>query len=145
MSSEPLEASIRIDASPERVYEYFVEPEAMLRWMGDFALLDATPGGEFTLDINSVPVRGRYLELEPPSRLLISWGHAGSDLLPPGSSTLEVRLRADGGGTIVEIVHRDLPDVEARKHAVGWRIFLDRLAIAAPGGDPGPFTGQEGS
>ena len=145
MASEPLEASIRIDASPERVYEYFVEPEAMLRWMGDFALLDATPGGEFTLDINSVPVRGRYLELEPPSRLLISWGHAGSDLLPPGSSTLEVRLRADGGGTIVEIVHRDLPDVEARKHAVGWRIFLDRLAIAAPGGDPGPFTSQEES
>jgi uncharacterized protein YndB with AHSA1/START domain len=143
VTGEPLRASVRIDAAPERVFEYFVRPEAMVRWMGDYALLDATPGGEFTLDINSVPVRGRYLEIEPPSRLLISWGHAGSDLLPPGSSTVEVRLRADAGGTLVEIVHRDLPDLEARKHSVGWRIFLGRLAIAAPGGDPGPFAGQE--
>ena len=142
MASEPLRASVQIDATPERVFEYFVRPESMLRWMGDYAVLDARPGGEFTLDVNSVPVRGRYLELEPPSRLLISWGHAGSDLLPPGSSTLEVLLRADGGGTVVEIVHRDLPDLEARKHAVGWRIFLGRLAIATAGGDPGPFTGQ---
>ena len=142
MASEPLRASIRIDAAPERVFDYFVEPAAMLRWMGDYALLDAVPGGEFTLDINSVPVRGRYLEIEPPSRLLISWGHAGSDLLPPGSSTVEVRLRPDGSGTLVEIVHRGLPDIEARKHAVGWRIFLERLAIAAPGGNPGPFAGD---
>ena len=141
MASEPLRASVQIDATPERVFEYFVRPESMLRWMGDYALLDARPGGEFTVDVNDVPVRGRYLEIEPPSRLLISWGHAGSDLLPPGSSTVEVRLRAQGSGTLVEIVHSDLPDVEARKHAVGWRIFLDRLAIAAPGGDPGPFAG----
>jgi uncharacterized protein YndB with AHSA1/START domain len=131
--AEPLRASIRIDATPERVFEHFVRPEAMLRWMGDYAVLDARPGGEFTLDINSVPVRGRYLEIERPSRLVISWGHAGSDLLPPGSSTLEVKLQASDGGTLVEIVHRDLPDIEARKHAVGWRIFLGRLAIAAPG------------
>jgi uncharacterized protein YndB with AHSA1/START domain len=42
--------------------------------MGDYAVLDAVPGGVFHLDINGVPVRGRYLELAPPHRLLISWG-----------------------------------------------------------------------
>jgi uncharacterized protein YndB with AHSA1/START domain len=140
--AEPLRASIRIDAAPERVFEHFVQPEAMLRWMGDYAVLDARPGGEFTLDINSVPVRGRYLEIEPPSRLVISWGHAGSDLLPPGSSRLEVSLRPEAGGTLVEIVHSDLPDLEARKHAAGWRIFLGRLAIAAPGGVLEPFRSE---
>jgi uncharacterized protein YndB with AHSA1/START domain len=58
--------------------------------MGDYAVLDPVPGGQFTLDINGVPVRGCYLAVERPRRLLISWGHAGSERLPPGASTLEV-------------------------------------------------------
>lgn len=110
MAAEALTASVHVEARPERVFAYFTEPEAMVRWMGDYALLEATPGGEFTVDINGVPVRGRYLEVQPPHRLLISWGHAGSDRLPPGASTVEVRLTAAGDGTDVEIVHRGLPD-----------------------------------
>jgi hypothetical protein len=43
--------------------------------------------GQFTLDINGVPVRGRYLAVERPHRLLLELGHAGSDRLPPGVST----------------------------------------------------------
>jgi uncharacterized protein YndB with AHSA1/START domain len=136
--ADPITASVRIEAAPERVFEYFTAPDALVRWMGEYALLDAVPGGEFTVDIRGVPVRGRYLEVEPPRRLVISWGHAGSERLPPGASTLEVRLRAEGGGTEVEIVHRDLPEPEATGHARGWRHFLGRLAVAAAGGDPGP-------
>jgi uncharacterized protein YndB with AHSA1/START domain len=108
-----------------------------VKWMGDYAVLDATPGGEFTLDINGVPVRGRYVEVDPPHRLVISWGHAGSTLLPPGASTVEITLTPIAGGTRVSVEHRDLPAEEAAKHAVGWPHFLVRLAIAG-GGDPGP-------
>jgi uncharacterized protein YndB with AHSA1/START domain len=138
MASEPLTASVHVDAQPERVFAYFTDPEAIVRWMGDYASLDATPGGEFAVDINGVPVRGRYLEIEPPHRLLISWGHAGSERLPPGASTIEVRLRSVGGGTDVEITHRGLPEPDATGHARGWRHFLDRLAVAGAGGDAGP-------
>jgi uncharacterized protein YndB with AHSA1/START domain len=138
MAADPLTAAIHVRAEPERVFAYFTDPEAIVRWMGDYALLDARPGGEFAVDINGVPVRGRYLEVEPPHRLLISWGHAGSDRLPPGASTVEVLLRAAGEGTDVEIVHRDLPEPHAAGHARGWRHFLGRLAIAGAGGDPGP-------
>jgi uncharacterized protein YndB with AHSA1/START domain len=138
MGAEPLTASVHVRAAPERVFAYFTDPEAMLRWMGDYALLDATPGGEFSVDINGVPVRGRYLEVEPPHRLLISWGHAGSDRLPPGASTVEVRLTSAGEGTQVEIVHRGLPEADAAGYARGWRHFLDRVAVAGAGGDPGP-------
>jgi uncharacterized protein YndB with AHSA1/START domain len=138
MAADPFTASVHVEAAPERVFAYFTEPAALVRWMGDYALLDPSPGGEFTVDINGVPVRGRYLEVEPPHRLLISWGHAGSARLPPGTSTVEVRLTPTAGGTDVEIVHRDLPEPEASGHARGWPHFLERLAIAAAGGDPGP-------
>jgi uncharacterized protein YndB with AHSA1/START domain len=106
--------------------------------MGDYAVLDAVPGGEFSVDINGVPVRGRYLEVDPPHRLLISWGHAGSALLPPGASTVEITLTAIPEGTRVSIEHRDLPPDEASQHASGWAHFVGRLAIAAIGRDPGP-------
>jgi uncharacterized protein YndB with AHSA1/START domain len=101
-------------------------------------VLDPAPGGQFTLDINGVPVRGRYLVVERPHRLLISWGHAGSDRLPPGASTLEVTLTPDGDGTTVTVLHAGLPAPEAGAHRLGWPHFLERLVVAAAGGDPGP-------
>lgn len=68
---------------PTEVYEYFTQAEAMVQWMGQSASLDPRAGGEFAVDVNGVAVRGRYLELEPPNRLVISWGFSGSDVLPP--------------------------------------------------------------
>lgn len=133
----PTEHAVYIAAEPGQVFPYFTQPEAIVRWMGDYAVLDPRPDGEFTLDINGVPVRGRYLEVEPPRRLVISWGHAGSDMLPPGSSTVEITLTPEGEGTTVLVVHRDLPEAEARQHAIGWQHFLGRLVIAGAGGDPG--------
>jgi len=137
-AAEPTTASVHVDADPELVFDYFTKPEAILRWMGDYAVLDPVPGGQFTLDINGVPVRGRYLAVDRPHRLLISWGHAGSDRLPPGASTLEVILTPRDGGTTVTVVHTGLPAPEARQHRLGWAHFLERLVTAAAGGDPGP-------
>jgi uncharacterized protein YndB with AHSA1/START domain len=79
------------------------------------------------------------LEVDPPHRLLISWGHAGSDRLPPGTSSVDVRLSPAGGGTEVEIEHRDLPE-DMRAFGRGWPHFVARLAVVAAGGDPGPDT-----
>ncbi len=136
MPAEPLTASVHVKAEPERVFRYFTHPDAMVRWMGDYALLNPIPGGEFAVNIEGAPIRGRYLEIEPPHRLLISWGHAGSERLPPGASTLEVLLSAVAGGTQVEIVHRDLPEPEASGYPTGWRHFLTRLKIAADDRSP---------
>ncbi len=142
MAAEPVRCSVFVDAPPEHVYEYFVRPEAIVRWMGDYALLDPEVGGQFTVDVRGAPVRGRYLALEPPSRLLISWGYAGSEQLPPDASTLEVRLIADGGGTRVELEHRDLPEEQQAGHVTGWRHYLARLQLAGSGVDAGPDPGM---
>jgi uncharacterized protein YndB with AHSA1/START domain len=142
MPADAITASVHVDAPPERVYEYFTRPEAIVSWMGEYALLEAEPGGQFVLDIKGAPVRGRFLELDPPRRLLISWGYSGSGRLPPGASTVEVRLTADRGGTRVELQHRDLPPGERPGHASGWAHYLARLEIGASGRDPGPDPGM---
>ena len=84
--------SIDIEASPEIVFAHLVTPEGMLAWMGQHAQLDATPGGVFAVDIDGIPVRGEYVEVDPPHAVVISWGVTGNELLPPGASRVEFRL-----------------------------------------------------
>ena len=142
MAAEPLRASVFIKAPPDRVYEYFIRPEGIVRWMGEYAVLEPTPGGRFTVNVRGAPVRGRFLELDPPNRLVISWGYAGSAELKPGASTVEVRFIAKPGGTRVELEHRDLPDEQRQGHATGWTHYLARLELAAADRDPGPDPGM---
>jgi uncharacterized protein YndB with AHSA1/START domain len=129
---------VRITATPDEVFPYLTDADLMVQWMGNWAELDPVAGGKFVLDINGVPVRGEYLAVEPPHRVVFSWGCAGHETLPPGSTTVEITLRADGDETVLELVHRDLPPEELAQHDTGWGHFLPRLAIAASGGDPGP-------
>lgn len=76
--------SIQIDAPPEIVFDHLVTGEGILSWMGQYAEIDATPGGVFAVDIGGNPVRGTYLEVDRPRVVVISWGVLGSDVLPAG-------------------------------------------------------------
>jgi uncharacterized protein YndB with AHSA1/START domain len=123
--------SIDIGAPPEVVFAHLVTPEGMLAWMGQHAELDATPGGVFAVDIGGNPIRGEYLEVDPPHVVVISWGVLGSELLPAGSSRVEFRLTPIAAGTRLELTHTGLPAAEQPKHALGWADCLTRLALSA--------------
>ena len=142
MSTEPFIHQLEVEAPPEKVFPYLTRSDLLLMWMGDHAVLEPWPGGEFTVDINGVPVRGRFLVVDPPRRLVLTWGHAGSALLPPGSTTVEVTLTPTATGTLLTLEHRRLPAEQAPQHAIGWPHFLSRLSRAAIGLDPGldPFA-----
>ena len=43
--AEPIVREIDIDASPETVFAFFVEPEKLTRWLAVEAELDPRPGG----------------------------------------------------------------------------------------------------
>ncbi|WP_166983152.1 SRPBCC domain-containing protein [Paramicrobacterium fandaimingii] len=129
--------SIDIDAAPETVFAYLTTDAGMQAWMGQHAELNPTPGGTFAVDIAGHPVRGTYLHVEHPSRVVVSWGFAGSDDLPAGASTVEFLLTAIGTGTRVDLCHSNLPDAEVRGHANGWANFLPRLAVVGAGGNAG--------
>jgi uncharacterized protein YndB with AHSA1/START domain len=133
------ERTLSIDASPETVWEFLVDPEKLMRWKGINADLDPRPGGVYRCEV--IPghtARGEFVELDRPHRLVFSWGWDGNDGVPPGSSNIEIELSADSEGTSLRFVHRDLPNAEAvASHAHGWDHYLPRLELAAAGGDPG--------
>ncbi len=140
MIEQPIEVETRIGAPPDVVFAYFVDPVLYQRWKGNTAELDPRPGGLYRVLMPSGDlVRGEYLTVEPPTRVVFTWGFEGSSDLPPGASTVEVTLRADGNGTIVRLRHERLPSDESRQqHAIGWHHYLERLALVASGKDPGP-------
>jgi uncharacterized protein YndB with AHSA1/START domain len=51
------------------------------------------------LDINGVPIRGEYVVVDPPRRVVFTSGAAGSETNAPRSATVEILLHADGNGT----------------------------------------------
>lgn len=135
-----VEVGVRIAASPETVFDFFTDPHLMTQWMGRSAELDPQPGGAFRCVIrDDVVASGEYVAVEPPRRVVFSWGWNSSDsVTKAGSSTVEVLLEPDGDATSVRLIHTDLANAEsAEKHGHGWRHYLDRLAISAAGGDPG--------
>lgn len=120
--------SIAVDAPADVVFGYFTDAELLVRWIGNHAVVDARPGGEFTLDIEGIPVRGRYIEVVEFERVVVSWGHAGSETILPSSTRVQFTLaQRAGGGTLVEIEHSDLPDEHVESHTAGWPMFADRL------------------
>jgi uncharacterized protein YndB with AHSA1/START domain len=133
------ERTLAIDASPETVWEFLVDPEKLMRWKGINADLETQPGGIFRCEV--IPghiARGEYVEIDKPNKLVFTWGWDGSQDVPPGSSTIVIELASDGDGTSLRFVHKDLPSAEAiASHAHGWDHYLPRLETAAGGGDPG--------
>jgi uncharacterized protein YndB with AHSA1/START domain len=133
-STEILTASVRIEAAPEAIFPYLVDPALIVAWIGHWADLDPVPGGVFALDMNQTAVRGRFLAIEPPTRVVFTWGIPGNDVLPAGSTTVEIVLTAEGPDTLVELTHRDLPAVQLPGHREGWARLLPQLADAVARG-----------
>ena len=145
------ERVLQIDAPPETVWEFLIDPEKVARWKGlPATAFEPHPGGAYRIEI--VPghvASGTFLELDRPNRLVYTWGWEpgadGPNPVPPGSSTVEIELVAENGGTSLRFTHRDLPSAEAAaSHGTGWDHYLERLVIAVVGGDPGrdPWLGD---
>jgi uncharacterized protein YndB with AHSA1/START domain len=138
-ATEPLRHEIRIEAPPEVVFPYFTDPARLVDWMGVGALLDPRPGGALRIEANGRDVvLGEYVEVEPPHRVVFTWGFDGaSPLVAAGSTRVEVTLERDGDGTLLVLRHHGLEGGARDAHDAGWNHYLARLGRAAVGDPPG--------
>lgn len=126
---------IVIRAPAQTVYDHLTDPAALLTWMAVSAESEPVEGGRIRWTLpNGATMLGRYIDLQPPHRLVFSYGWEG-DLMgvPPESTRVEIDLRIHPNGTLLILTHRLLPDVAAEQHRYGWDYFLRRLAaLLAP-------------
>jgi uncharacterized protein YndB with AHSA1/START domain len=146
VETDAVTREITVDAPPETVFPYFTDADRMIRWMGTDAELDPRPGGTFLVNVGGSHVaRGEYVEVDPPSRVVFTWGWDNPEsVVQPGTSTIEVTLTAQGDGTRVVLTHKDLPEGAGEPHGRGWDHYMARLVVAGGGGDAGPDRGPEG-
>jgi uncharacterized protein YndB with AHSA1/START domain len=135
-----VEVSVYIAARPETVFPYFTDPGRYVQWMGRDAMLQPVPGGTYHVVMqDGVEAAGEFVEIDPPHRVVFTWGWTHDPAVPPGTTRVVVTLHAEQDGTRVVLRHHDLPDDGQRDHhRKGWELYLSRLQLRGRGGDPGP-------
>jgi uncharacterized protein YndB with AHSA1/START domain len=129
----------RFDATPERVFDAWLDPQIARRWLfstpgGEMvrADVDARVGGRFTFtdrrDGEDIEHVGEYLEIERPHRLVFTFTvpkySAESDRV-----TIEIR-RLDKGCELT-LTHEMSPQIYeewGERTRGGWTTLLDALA-----------------
>lgn len=143
--TRPIVVTRLIAAPPKVVYSYLTEASRWMRWQGADATIEARPGGIFVMKMpDGAIARGQFVELVPEERVVFTWGWVDHPGVPPGSSTVQIAITADGDGSLVTLTHSDLPPEEVDIHILGWQHYLPRLAIVAEGGDVEADTGPPG-
>ena len=135
-----VEVSVYIAARPETVFPYFTDPGRYVQWMGRDAMLQPVPGGSYRVFMqDGVEAAGEFVEIDPPRRVVFTWGWTHDPAVPPGTTRVVITLHAEQDGTRVVLRHHDLPDDGQRDHhRKGWELYLGRLELRVRGGDPGP-------
>lgn len=142
-----LEREIVIDATPETIWPFLTDAERHTEWMGTEAELDPRAGGVYRVLVQGEhDAGGEFVEVVPHEKVVFTfgWNQEGNPITP-GSTTVEISLHPEGAKTRVRLVHRDLPEDAIGDHDDGWDRYLDRLALRASGGDPGPDRGPGGA
>lgn len=136
MSDEVLvEEVIDIAAPREVVFELLTTTRGLLEWIAVDAECEPSPGGAIRWrHENGAVMSGRFVAIEPPSRVVFTYGwERGGPDVPPGGTQVEIVLRVHGAGTRLRLLHSHLPRNLADEHRQGWRWFLDRLAARGAG------------
>jgi uncharacterized protein YndB with AHSA1/START domain len=124
------------DASPERLFDAWTDPAVVAGWLfttpaseAHHVALDLRVGGGWEIvdrrDGTDYRAIGAYLEIEPPRRLVFTFG------MPQFSdafSQVTVEIEADGAGARMTLIQAQLPPDAIPALEQGWREMFDQLA-----------------
>ncbi|NUS17927.1 MAG: polyketide cyclase [Streptomyces sp.] len=142
-----LEREIRIDASPEVVFDVVSSPEHLREWWPDEAEFSPVPGEAGRIGFGDV-VNGKgdwmqftVVDAVPPRLFSFRWTHEEGETAAPGNSNLVVfELEPAGDGTLLRMTEtgfRERGWNEAKvadryaDHGSGWDFYLSRLPAYA--------------
>lgn len=137
VKSDPtLRITRHFDASAERVFDAWLNPDSVCQWLfatptGQMTRVDIDPrvGGKFAIverrDGEDVEHVGEYLEIKRPSRLVFSFA------VPKYSSQftrVSIDIAASPAGCNLTLTHEGVLAEWASRTQEGWNVILDGLA-----------------
>ena len=134
-------ASVDINASPERVFRALTTSE-MSEWWGQEGMyrtheyeIDLRPGGKWGCTATGVDgakqtVGGEYITIDPPKLIEYTWVPSWDNF---ATSRVRIEIEPKGKGSHVTVIHTgfaDRPDM-VEPHGEGWTRVLGWLAAYA--------------
>ncbi len=128
----------RFAASPERVFDAWLDPERAARWLftapgreAHSMENDPRVGGRWIItdrrDGIDYKALGEYLEIDRPRRLVFSFG---MPQFSPEFNRVIVELAPDGDGCLMTLTHEGVPDADHPATREGWEemfVMLDEM------------------
>jgi activator of HSP90 ATPase len=120
MKGKTIRQTVMIPATPNEVYQAFIDPRKHSKFTGSKATFDPKVGGEFTAWDGYIS--GKNLELEDGKSIVQEWQTTEWPKgFPP--SRLELTFRKTKEGTEISMVHSGVPAEQAEDVAQGWNEF----------------------
>jgi len=124
-----LERSVVIHADPTVAFRFFEETERWAAWWGAGSTIESRPGGRVLIrHAEGVDVVGEVIDVEPPRRIVFSYGFLDRKADPVRDSLVTICLEPLGNSTRLRLTH-EFNDAAARdEHVQGWRFQLSVFA-----------------
>lgn len=101
-----IEQTYTMKASIEEVFDAFIKPDIIENWSGSPAEMDDQVGTKFSLWDGTI--HGKNLEVIANEKIVQDW--YGGDWDAPSTATF--LLESSNDGTIVTLIHENVPDEE---------------------------------
>lgn len=122
---QALERSVLLPVARHAVFPWLTDSRRFAAWWGAGSSIEPQPGGAVRIRYpNGIEAAGAVLEIQPPARIVFSYGYASGEPIPPGASRVTIELVEDPAGTRLSLRH-EFADATVRDHHVqGWRYQL---------------------
>jgi len=125
VTNESILISEVIPATPQRIFSAWMDSAEHSAFTGDEAIVVPEVGGEH--QSAGGYIKGRTLELNEGSRIVQSWRTTEFPAESP-DSRVEITLEPTLGGTLVTLLHTDIPVGQGDRYRQGWNeYYLTRL------------------
>jgi len=122
-----------IRATPEKVFEAITQPEVARRYWGHENVSDWQPGSRWEhvrADAQrTVQLVGQVVEVDPPTRLVITWANASQADDPASHSRVSFDIAPYDGMVRLTVTHDELEAGSGMAKGIqqGWPIVLSSL------------------
>jgi len=118
--TRPIRQSVTLNASPEELYETFLDSKGHAAVTGAPARIDRKVGGRFTAFGRQL--RGQTLLVDPKRLIVQAWRSSQWKAEDP-DSILILRFSKAAQGGIVDLVHVNVPAHDHKGVSQGWRTY----------------------
>jgi uncharacterized protein YndB with AHSA1/START domain len=124
-----LDRAVTILAPRETVFQFLTDTPHWAAWWGQGSTIDPRPGGRMYIRLpDGTEVSGDVLEVDPPRRIVFSYGFVKGTPVAAGASRVTIRLDAEAGGTRLQLTHEFAEEAVRNEHVQGWRYQLALFA-----------------